>query len=67
MYHHLQEIEWMPSVEQAKGTMPQSFNEKYPSTYAIIDASEIFIEIPTDLHIQSSTWSNYKHTTQQNF
>ena len=61
MYHHLQEIEWMPSVEQVKGTMPQSFKDKYPSTYAIIDASEVFIETPTDLHIQSSTWSNYKH------
>ena len=58
MYHHLQE---MPSVEQVKGTMPQSFKEKYPSSYVIIDASEIFIETPTDLHIQSSTWSNYKH------
>ena len=61
LYHHLQEIEWMPSVEQVKGTIPQSFKDKYPSTYAIIDASEIFIETPTDLHVQSSTWSNYKH------
>ena len=37
------------------------FNEKYPSTYAIIDGSEIFLETPTDLCMQSSTWSNYKH------
>ena len=41
--------------------MPQSFTEKYPSTYTIIDASEIFIETPTDLQVQSCTWSNYKH------
>ena len=28
MYHHLQ-AEWMPSVKQLKGTMPQPFKEKY--------------------------------------
>ena len=61
MYHHLKEIEWMPSAEQVINTMPQSFKEKYPSTFAMIDASEIFIETPSDLHVQSSTWSNYKH------
>jgi len=48
----------MPNTEQVMGTMPQSFKEKYPSTFAIIDPSEIFIEIPSDL---SSTWSNYQH------
>ena len=67
MYHHLSEIEWMLSVEQVQGTMPQSFTEKHPSTYAIIDASEIFIETPTDLQIQSSTWSNYKHHNTSKF
>ena len=67
MYHHLSEIDWMLSVEQVQGTMPQSFKEKYPSTYAIIDASEIFIETPTDLQIQSTTWSNYKHHNASKF
>ena len=52
---------------KVKGTMPQSFKEKYPLTYAIIDASKIFIETPTDLHIQSSTWSNYKHHNTAKF
>ena len=29
-----------------------------------MDASEVFIETPTDLHLQSSTWSEYKqHNT----
>ena len=27
----------------------------------IIDATEIFIQSPSDLVMQSSTWSNYKH------
>ena len=54
----------MPSVEQVKATLPCAFKEKYPNTYAIIDGSEVFIETPSDLHMQSSTWSDYKsHNT----
>ncbi len=40
----------MPSVEQVLGTLPPSFKEKYPNTYAIIDGSEIFIETPYSRH-----------------
>ena len=61
MYQELTEIDWFPSVDQIKGTMPHSFREKYPSTIAIIDASELFIETPSDLFLQSTSWSNYKH------
>ena len=57
----------MPTVEQVKGTLPYAFKDKYPKTYIIIDASEIFIETPTDLEIQSSTWSNYKHNNTAKF
>ena len=61
LYHQLKEIDWMPTVEQVKGTLPIVFRQKFPSTYAIIDGSEVFIETPSDLHMQSSTWSQYKH------
>ena len=47
----------MPTVEQVSGTLPSAFRFKYPNTYAIIDESEIFIETPSNLHLQSSTWS----------
>ena len=67
LYHHLKEIDWMPSVEQVLGTLPPSFRERCPSTFAIIDASEIFIETPSDLHMQSSTWSSYKHHNTAKF
>ena len=67
LYHHLQEIDWVPSVEQVKGTLPAGFKEKYSTTYAIIDASEIFMETPTDLFLQSSTWSQYKHHNTAKF
>ena len=55
MYCHLREVEWVPSVEQVQGTLPLSFKEKYPNTYIILDASEVFIQMPTDLHLQSNT------------
>ena len=60
MYHHFKEIDWMPSVDQVLGTLPAAFKEKFPTTYALIDRSERFIEMPSDLHMQS-TWSQYKH------
>ena len=61
LYQHLKEIEWMPKVQQVRTTVPTAFKEKFPTTFAIIDGSEIFIEVPSDLHMQSSTWSSYKH------
>ena len=54
----------MPSTEQVQAMLPHTFKEKYPDFYTIIDSSEIFIEKPSDLHMQSSTWSDYKsHST----
>ena len=67
LYQHLKEIDWTPSPQQVSGTLPQSFHDKYPTTFAIIDGSEIFIETPNDLHIQSSTWSSYKHHNTAKF
>lgn len=61
LYHHLREMDWMPAVSQVLGTSPVAFKEKFPTTYAIIDGSEVFIETPSDLLMQSSTWSQYKH------
>lgn len=61
LYRELRDIEWIPSIAQVFGTQPADFREKFPTTYAIIDGSEVFIETPSDLHLQSSTWSQYKH------
>lgn len=41
--------------------------EKYCSTFAIIDGSELFTDTPSDLHLQFSTWSNYKHHNSAKF
>lgn len=61
LYHELKEISWFPSKEQVTGTLPHAFRERYPTTLAIIDASEVFVETPSDLMLQSTAWSNYKH------
>ena len=60
LYHHMKEIDWMPSPSQVASTLPPAFKEGYSSTFAIVDASEIFLETPSDLRLQS-TWSSYKH------
>ena len=67
LYQHLKEVEWIPLPEQVAAILPNIFKEKYPSTFVIIDASEIFIETPSDLVMQSSTWSNYKHNNTAKF
>lgn len=67
LYHHLKEIDWMPTVQQVRATLPVDFKQKYPTTYAIIDASEVFLETPSDLQMQSSTWSSYKHHNTAKF
>ena len=54
-------------MELVKGTLPSTFRDKFPATYAIIDGSEIFIETPSDLQMQSSTWSQYKHHNTAKF
>ena len=41
LYHHLSELQWAPTVEQVKRTLPQEFREKFSDTYAIIDATEV--------------------------
>ena len=57
----------MPTVQQATGTMPCAFKDKFSNTYCIIDGSEIFIQTPSDPHMQSSTWSQYKHHNTTKF
>lgn len=52
---------WFPNKEQVLLTLPSTFRQKYPTTVAILDASEVFIETPSDLMLQSTSWSSYKH------
>ena len=56
----LESIIYMPDVDHIRSTLPSQFNS-FPKLVSIIDCSEIFIETPKDLELQSATWSEYKH------
>ena len=62
IYLRLGSLNIWPSKEMVQQSMPQSFRDSYPSTRVIIDASEIKVEMPSSLVLQSQTYSNYKST-----
>ena len=41
--------------------MPQCFRETYPSTRCIIDCTELFVQVPSSIKIQSAMYSIYKY------
>ena len=49
-----------PDRSTIQSTMPASFKKLYPHTTAILDATEIRVNIPSSLLLQSQTYSNYK-------
>lgn len=63
-YSYFKQIPFWPNKKIIQKYMPECFVKKYPSTRVIIDATEIFIEKPSDYNVQSSTYSSYKsHNT----
>ena len=62
LYLEFKAIDFQPSREQVDRDMLVCFKWKYPSTRLILDASEIHIETPSSLEMQSNTWSSYKNT-----
>ena len=67
LYQELHEIEQFLSKDQVAGTLPFSLRDRYPTTVSIRDASEVFIQTPSDLMLQSTAWSNYKHHNTMKF
>lgn len=51
---------FLPDEESMIGSTPNKFRN-FPGLHSIIDCTEIFIETPKDLYLQSATWSDYKH------
>ena len=50
----------LPDIETILATTPKSYGH-FENLIGIIDCSEIFIETPKNLELQSATWSEYKH------
>ena len=66
LYQHLTSLLFWPSREMIQKNLPKEFSkcERYRKTRIILDATELFVEKPSDLSIQSVTWSSYKsHNT----
>ena len=62
LYLRLGSLNIWPSKETICHTMPLSFKDQFPNTRVIIDATEIKVEIPSSLVLQSQTYFNYKST-----
>ena len=61
MYLHLSLIPIWPDWEEIERTMPTCFKETYPTTYAILDATELRCEVH-HCHCSLSTTLRTKHT-----
>jgi len=61
MFHNFKSIETYPSRHTVNKHMPQVFQEDYPNTRIIIDATEFPIQRPSSLLSQSCTFSAYKN------
>jgi len=52
-----------PSRTQVSERMPKCFRTQYPSTRVILDCTEIFVQTPSSLLLQSQLYSSYKSNT----
>ena len=65
--YQLKEIDMDANSSANCWYLTSCFQEHYPSMYAIIVGSEIYIATPTDLPLESSTWSSCKHHNTAKF
>ena len=61
LYFKFRDISLWPSWQQVNDYMPPAFKESYPTTRCIIDATEIFIQMPSNPQAQQLTFSSYKN------
>ena len=61
LYAKFEDISLWPSKQRINHFMPQLFKEFYPRTRCIIDATELFIQIPSDPQAQRLSFSSYKN------
>lgn len=60
MYGRLGSMSIWPHRDSITENMPDNYRAEFPTTFAILDATEIKTEKPTSLLLQSQTYSNYK-------
>lgn len=62
MYFRFKEVDVFPSCHIVHLHKPKCFAKKYSSTTLIIDATEIYIEQPSNPEAQQLTFSSYKNS-----
>ena len=61
LYLKLKEIPLWPPKDVVVANMPKCFQDLYPTTRVIIDATEVYIEKPSLPDLQQMTFSSYKN------
>ena len=61
MYLKFGQVSIWPNREVIRATMPDSFKEKYSSTRAIIDCTEIRCQMPSSPPLNSKLFSSNKN------
>jgi len=61
MFYKFKEVPLWPSRDVIDAHVPSCFRSMYPTTRCVIDATELFIEMPNNPSAQQLTFSNYKH------
>ena len=62
MFEILGKLSVWPHRDVISENMPAKFKEQFPNTFAILDGTELKIEKPSSLVLQSQTYSTYKST-----
>ena len=61
MFDRFRQLPIWPSRDTIRSEMPAAFQEAYPGPRVVLDCTEIFIEVPSSVRVQSETYSSYKH------
>ena len=61
LYYKFKEMPIWPTQAQVQSLIPEQFKSHYSSTRIIIDATEVFIQRPSNPHAQQLTFSSYKN------
>lgn len=62
MYNKLGSLAIWPHRDIITANMPDKYKEDYPNTFAILDCTELKMEKPSSLLLQSQSYSDYKST-----
>ena len=60
MVEYFKAFVFIPNLETVLATSPDRFR-CFKNLIGIIDCTEVFVETPKSLELQSATWSEYKH------